>query len=141
MVKASPEKVFAVATDFANAASRIKGIKKLEVLTQGPVGLGTRFRETRVMFGKEASETMEVTAFDPPRSYTLSAASHGCSYLSTVSVAPEGAGSRLSMTFAGTPLTVGAKVMSALMGWMIVGSCRKAMQQDLADIGAAAESA
>jgi len=38
---------FAYATDLRNAPGRIKAITKLDVLTDGEVRLGTRFRETR----------------------------------------------------------------------------------------------
>ena len=44
------------------------------------------------------------------------------------------------MTFSGQPLTTGAKIMSALLGWMGASATRKALVQDLADIGAVAES-
>ncbi len=64
-VAAPPEKVFAMMSDFANAPQRISGISKVEMLTDGAVGVGTKFKETRVMLGKEATETMEVTTFDP----------------------------------------------------------------------------
>ena len=48
-VEAPVEKTFAVYSDVTNAAGRIKGIRKIELLTPGPVGVGTKFRETRVM--------------------------------------------------------------------------------------------
>ncbi|MBM4108632.1 MAG: SRPBCC family protein [Phycisphaerae bacterium] len=135
-----PERAFSVLTDLAHAAGRVKGITKLEVLTPGMVGKGTRFRETRVMFGKEATEEMEITAFDPPRSYTVEAWSHGCHYVSVLAVRPDEAGSVVEMTFSATPLSFMAKVLSPLMGLM-ARSCRKMMRQDLADLKAAAEAA
>jgi carbon monoxide dehydrogenase subunit G len=142
-INAPPAAVFAAASDFPNAAERIGGIKKMEMLTQGPVGVGTRFRETRVMFGKEATETMEVVDFQPGRSYTLSASSCGCEYRTVVSVQPAGSGggSEVTFDFSGQPLTFVAKVMAALMGWMMKGACLKAVRQDLADLKAAVEKA
>lgn len=135
-VNASPDAVFAAASDFAAAPQRITGIKKLEMLTAGPVGVGTKFRETRVMCGKEATETMEVVDFQPGRSYTLQARSCGCEYRTTVSVLPVGSGSEITFDFTGTPQTFGAKVMGALMGWMVKGACVKAVRGDLGDIKA-----
>src|SRR5688572_3894697 len=44
---ASPDRVWALASDFANAPGRIKAITKVELLTPGPAGAGTRFREWR----------------------------------------------------------------------------------------------
>ena len=138
-VAAKPERVFALATDFPNAPERVTGITAVEMLTDGPVGVGTRFKETRKMFGKEASETMEVTAFEPPLRYVLEARSHGSHYVSELRCEPEGEGTRFSMTFEATPLTFMAKVMSVLMRPMIKMMGKECLR-DLQDIGRAAEA-
>jgi len=140
-VSAPPARLFALATDFAGAPQRIAGIKRLELLTPGPVGVGTKFRETRVMFGKEATETMEVVDFQPGRSYTLRAVNCGCEYRTTVSVAPAPGGSQITFDFNATALTFGAKVMGMLMGWLVKNACAKAVRQDLLELKAAAEQA
>lgn len=137
-VAADPKTVFAAASDFANAPRRITGIQKVEMLTQGPVGVGTRFRETRQMFGKQATETMEVTAFEPGRSYVLGCENHGCRYSSEIRVEPDGKGSKLTMHFAATPLTRMAKVMAFLMKPMI-RSVAKHVAKDLDDLKASLE--
>ena len=85
-IEASQEEVFAAVSDFGSAADRVEAILNCEVLTEGEVGVGTRFRETRKMFKKEHSEEMEVTGFDPPNSYTLSASSCGAEYTTVFSV-------------------------------------------------------
>jgi len=138
-VNALPTAVFALASDFQNAPQRITGIKRMEMLTDGPVGVGTKFRETRVMFGKEATETMEVVDFQPGRSYTLSATGCGMEYRTVVSVRPIGAGSEVSIEFNGTPLTFVARFMCVLMGWMVKSAGVKAMKKDLADLKGAVE--
>jgi len=138
-VAAPPEKVFAIASDFARAPETIRGIAKLELLTDGPVGVGTRFRETRVFFKREAVEEMEVTAFDPPRGYSLGAESHGCRYLTEYRFEPSGDGTDVVFTFSATPLTTVAKVMCFLMkpmAKMMLKECAK----DMDDIARAAES-
>ena len=72
--------VFARFTDLSTAAERIKGIEELEVLTEGPIRVGTRFRETRIMFRRPATEEMEITAFEKDEMYTISCDSCGCHY-------------------------------------------------------------
>lgn len=139
-VEASPQRVFDVITDLPGAAERISAIKSLEVLTDGEFGVGTRFRETRVMFGKEATEEMEVIAMVPGERYTTEAESCGCRYESVMSVVPDGNGARLTMSFDGTPLTFFGKIMSAVMWPMLKGAMRKAVSADLADIKKAAEA-
>ncbi|HEX4954681.1 MAG TPA: SRPBCC family protein [Thermoanaerobaculia bacterium] len=138
-VAAPRERVFAAATDFANAASFIQAIDKIEMLTEGPVGVGTRFRETRIVFGRPATEEMKVTGFDPPGSYTLTAESHGARYETVFSFAEKSGGTEVEMRFAVTPLTFMAKVMGFLMRPMMkkmLAMCAK----DLEDIAKAVES-
>jgi uncharacterized protein YndB with AHSA1/START domain len=142
-VDAPPERVFALASNFPHAAEHVSGIARVEMLTEGPVGVGTRFRETRVMFGREATEEMEVTAFDPPRSYALGCENHGTRYHSEVRVVPCGdgeTGCHLELDFEATPLTLPAKVMTFLMKPMmkrLLGG----IGRDLDDIARAATSA
>jgi hypothetical protein len=138
-VAAPPARVFAVASDLRGAAGRIRGIAKMEVLTDGPVRVGTRFRETRKMFGREATEEMEVVTFDPPRAMAFGCENHGCRYHMEMRCVPKGAGTELQMHFQAEPLTFFARVMGTLMKPMakkMMSACRK----DLDDIGAYAVS-
>lgn len=138
-VAAPPARVFEILADLRGGAKRITAITKLEVLTPGPIGKGTRFRETRVMFGREATEEMEITHFDPPRSYTTEARSHGCHYVCTLRCEPRGSGTELEMGFAAKPMTFGARIMGLLMkpfAKKLMSACSK----DLDDIAAAAEN-
>ncbi len=141
-VAAPPDRVWAVATDLDRAAEVVSGIEQIERLGGGGgFGVGTRWRETRTMFGKTATEEMEVTAVDPGHSYTVEADGHGAHYVSQVSVEPHGSGSRLAMTFGAQPQGIVAKVMSATIGRLFMGATRKALRKDLDDIAAAAERA
>lgn len=139
-IDAPPARVFEVVTDLPGAPDRIQGIKSLEVLTEGEFGVGTRFRETRVMFGKEATEEMEIIDMVPGERYTTEAESCGCRYESVISVVPAGEGSRLTMSFDATPLTFVGRVMSVVMWPLFKGTMRKAIRADLADIKRAAEA-
>jgi hypothetical protein len=135
---APAERLFALASDFAGAPGRVSGILRVEMVTPGAVGKGTRFRETRKMFGKEATEEMEVVAFEPGRSYTLRAISCGAEFESELRCLPDGAGSRVEIEMRSRPLTFFAKLMSPL-GGLFAGSMVKCVEQDLADIARAAE--
>ena len=139
LVVAPIEPVFAVYTDLAKAAERISDITALELLTQGPVGEGTRWRETRVMFKKEAVEEMWITSFDPPRSYTVEANSHGMRHETLFEFAEEAGGTRVTWTFGGTPLTLGAKIMAPIFGLMMSGMMKKCLQRDLDALRAVCE--
>jgi len=139
-VEAPSETVFDYATDFANCAEYIDGIHKTEMLTEGPVGVGTRFRETRLMFKKEAVEEMEVTAFERPRGYTLACENHGARYASEFILTPQGSGTNLSMSFEATPLTMRAKILGFLMRPMMKMMAKECLK-DLDGVKRAAEAA
>lgn len=132
-IKAPVERVFQQATNFSNAPEFIEGITKVEMLTDGPVGVGTRFRETRIMFKREATEEMEVTDFRSPNAYTLGCENHGCRYQSEFQFTPVDGGTRVSMTFEAQPLTTVAKIMSILTRPMMK-SVAKHCLKDLEDI-------
>lgn len=137
-VGAGPEITFRVFADIPNAASMIAGIEKIDMLTDGPVGIGTRWRETRIMFGKAATEEMTVTAFEP-RSYTAEAESHGTHYFSRYDFDPAAAGTLVTLRFEGQPRSLAAKLLS-VVGVLFMGQLRRMLAQDMADAAAHAES-
>jgi len=138
-IDAPPETVFFHCSDIPHAADRVSSIERIEMLSAGPVGAGTRWKETRRMFGKEATEEMGVTEFDPPRSYTVESDSCGTHYKSVLRFVPEGSGTRVEMEFTGRPQTVMAKLSSPLAGLMS-GTIKKALQRDLDELKQAIES-
>lgn len=137
-IAAPPERVFARMTDLRKAPEFISKIKRLEVMTEGPIRVGTRFRETRVMFGREATEEMEVTELDPPNGYALGCESHGCRYRIEFRLTPSGDGTEVQMRFEAVPLTLVAKVLCVLFRPMMK-SMTKECAKDLDDIAAAVE--
>jgi len=131
---APADRVFDALTDFEHAADRMENIVRCDVLTEGPVGVGTRVRETRRMMGKEAAQEMEVTAFEPGRSYTMGATSCGMDWSFTFTCEPKGEDQTLvRVEVRAKPVSVAAKLMSPLSG-MFAGACRKATEKDLEDL-------
>ncbi len=141
-IRASPQAVWDVITDIEHSQDVISAIEGIEVLepATGPSIVGLKWRETRTMFGKQATEVMWITAAEPTQYYETRAESHGAIYVTRLSVDTIGDATRLAMTFRGEPVTTGAKIMWALTGFMVKGSMRKALNKDLADIRAAVES-
>jgi uncharacterized protein YndB with AHSA1/START domain len=139
-INAAPDKVFDVSTNLAALPTVVPTIKRVEVLTTGPVARGTRFRETRVMFGKDNSETMEFTDFSPPNGYTLSNTSCGVQSRFRFDIRPTSTGSDLTVSVDCTPVAFMAKVLSPLMGMMMKGTMRKCLDGDIECLKKAAES-
>jgi hypothetical protein len=137
-IDAAPHQVFEVFADLRRAADHIRNITAIEVLDDGPVGLNTRFRETRLMFGRPCTETMQITAWDPPRSYSVSCDSCGARFETVFDFRPQGSGTEVTMRFSTTPLSFMARIMGVFSA-MMLSACRKSLAADLADLKAVAE--
>jgi carbon monoxide dehydrogenase subunit G len=138
-VEAPPDRVWAVLTDLEHSPEVISAIRSVEIHTGPGFDVGTRWTETRTMMGRTASETMEVTAVDPGRSYVVEADSGGTHYRSEFRIAPDGGGTALAMTFGGQPSGLGGKLAAATFGRLFAGATRKALIADLDDIARASE--
>lgn len=140
-VSRPPEPVWEVLTDLPAAPRHLSGVTSVEILTAGPYAVGTRWRETRKVLGKEGTEEMTVTANDPLRSTEIEASSGGVSYRTTFTLSPVGAVSTvLTMEFTGRSgeQTGLARLAGTVFGALGMRITRKAMEQDLEDIAAAA---
>ncbi len=142
-IHASRETVWSVLTDLEHAADTLDGISDVTVLTEGTYQVGTRWQETRTMFGKAMTEEMEVSEVDPFRRTVIEASSGGTRYRTTFELTSTGAAkTELSMVFdADTPESSGVrKVLGTVFGALGARATRKAMAQDLGDVARAAEA-
>jgi len=137
-VNAPIDITFAVFSDVAQIADRIDGIIKVEMLSEIQQGIGTRWRETRVMFGREATEEMEISVFEENRSYEVVAESHGAEYHSVYTFAEKDGGTQVSMVFSAKPISLMAKVMTPL-GYLMKGTAQKAFEADMSALKSVAE--
>jgi uncharacterized membrane protein len=135
-VAAPVERVFEAYTDLRGAPGRIEAITSLEVLGDGTVGPGTRFCETRIMFGKERTEELAIGAFEPPHGYTVVGESCGVRFETAFRFAAgAGGGTTVTMDLTSRPTRWTARLLLPL-GWLMAGTMRKAMQKDLDDLRA-----
>jgi carbon monoxide dehydrogenase subunit G len=125
------ERVYQAMTDFANAPKIIPGITRVEMLTPGPVAVGTKFKETRKMFGKESTETMEVVALEPNRRVALGAESCGVRFRSDFTFSPEGSGTRIDFEMNAQNVSTMARIIGPIMGWMMKSAMRRCIMSDL----------
>ncbi|GAB94964.1 carbon monoxide dehydrogenase subunit G [Kineosphaera limosa] len=141
-VDAPPEAIWRVLTDLDNAPRNLSQVVSIERIGGDGYGPGTRWRETRTMFGRSEAQEMWVESVDPPRATVVRAQAGGVDYTTTFEVTPRDGGSRITMRFAGAQQ---APSVLQRLAWTVLGPIgmrvtRKAMQGDLDDIAAAAES-
>ena len=137
-VQAPRDQVFAAFTDVEGWADMIDGIVKVERIGDGPVGNGTRWKETRVMFKKEHTEEMWIEDFQAPSSYAVAADSCGSKFKTTFTFQEQDGGTKVDMLTETQAVSLFAKIMSPL-GALMMGPMKKAMQKDMDDLKAAIE--
>jgi carbon monoxide dehydrogenase subunit G len=141
LIQAPRSAVWKRITDIEHAPQAIRGIEKVEILERPASGVvGLKWKETRTMFGKTATETMWITDAVEPEFYRTRAESHGAIYVARLELAERAGGTELTMRFSAESVTTSAKLMSTLMGWMFKGAVRKECGKDLSDIKAAVEA-
>lgn len=139
-VDAPAASVWAVLTDVEHAADTLSGVEAVEMLTEGPYAVGTRWRETRTMMGMTASEQMEVTEVEDGHRTVVAAQNGEVAYRTVFTVREKPTGTDLTMVFgAEMPAQRGlTKLLGAVMGRIGLRASQRAMEQDLQDIAAAA---
>lgn len=94
----SPREVFEVLADPTRAREFLPTITESVKLTDGPVAAGTRFRETRMMNGKEASAELVVRAYEPDSYVAIGTEAEGIDVGYHYRLDAEGSGTRLTWT-------------------------------------------
>lgn len=67
-----PAEVFKFISDLCNEPRYVPNVLETERISDGPAGVGAKYREvTRVMFGRKAVATYEITQYDPPTTFAF----------------------------------------------------------------------
>ncbi len=93
VIRRPPQDVFDYCSDLCSELQWNPKVKYVEKLTDGPVGVGTRYRAQWVNSGPTA---VEVVAFDRPYSWQTTATARGMSIRFQGSVTDAGPGTRYS---------------------------------------------
>lgn len=142
LVHAPAEAVWSALTDLAAAPDILRGVSRVEVLEGPDYEVGTRWRETRRIFGKEESQTMEVASCDRPRGTTVVSRSAGLEYRKVYGLEPTEAGTLLTVCFGAShpDPTLLRRLTATLFGHVGAAVTTRLLHQDLADVAARAES-
>ena len=71
-VNRPPAEVFKFIADLCNEPRYVPNVIETEKISDGPAGVGSKYREvTRVMFGRKAVSTYEVTQYDAPTTFAF----------------------------------------------------------------------
>lgn len=136
-IAAPVEQVFETIADIRSFKRAIPHIIDIQFLSEARRGVGTRFRETREIKGKESTTELEVTEYEPNERLRMVTDSHGTIWDSVWALRDVPGGTELT-------LTIDAKahqLMAQLMNPMVMPAIRKAVASDLELVKAYCERA
>jgi hypothetical protein len=130
------EIVWTAITDIEKWTRMVTSIIDIEILNRPANGLvGLKWKETRRMFGRQATETLWVTNSAENEYYCSRAESHGSVYITRFSLNDFGDGkAMLSISFSAEPQTPFVRSASFFMAPLIKSAVINAIRRDLDDI-------
>ena len=134
-INAPVDKVFDTLANINQFRQAIPHIVKVEFLSDTKAGVGTRFRETRLMRGKEVSNDLEVVEYVPNEHVRIVADTHGTVWDTVFSVRAKDGLTELTMVMDARPHQLLPKIMTPLIMPMVT----KAIVQDMDSVKAFCE--
>lgn len=96
-IAAAPQTIFESLSSPELAPQIMDNIQEMVQLTDGDVRKGTRFRETRLVNGKMATTELEVTRYEPPTAYSVTAVQQGVAVTYHYVLRPENDGTQIEL--------------------------------------------
>lgn len=135
-INASMDVVFATVSDIRQFSKALPHVVTFEFLSVVNRGVGARFRETRLMNGKEATTDLEITEYVENDRVRMVAESHGTVWDTLFTVTSEGGSTTLT-----TKMDARAdKLLPRVMNPLIRGITAKAVERDMDLVKAFCES-
>jgi uncharacterized protein YndB with AHSA1/START domain len=126
-INAPLELVFNTVADIRNFSKAVPDIMDVEFLSDQKLGVGTRFRETREINGKEAATELEVTEYDENNHIRLVSDSYGTVWDSIFTVDNVGGKTKLTLVMDARAYKLLPKIMNPIMKFFI----KKAIDKDM----------
>lgn len=120
-IAAPVDVVFRTVADVTQFSQAVPSVVKVEFLSDRKTGVGTRFRETRLMKGKAQATELEVTEYAANEHVRLVTPvdEHGFVWDSTFAVRAQGGGTRLTLTMDARTDRLLGKIMLLFIGGML----------------------
>lgn len=126
-IAAPVERVFGTISEIEHFSKAIPHIVEVEMLSEVKSGVGTRFRETRLMGKRKASTELEVTEYVNNERIRMVSDAGGAIWDSVFSVKSVGGQTELTLTMEARP----HKFLARLMTPLIKGMLTRALEQDM----------
>lgn len=147
-IPAEPDRVWKVLTDVESASQVRSSVRDVEKTSEGPFRIGSRWRQTGRVDGQDVTQEVEVTEVEALGKAVLVARGEGGERTTTYRLEALHPGTRLTATVEGGVASSSAegaggvlrKAFNAVTSTLSRNEPDAELEQDLADIAAAAEN-
>jgi len=137
MIAAPLDLVFRTISNVRNFRDAVPHITNVEFLSDKQTGVGTRFRETRIMNGREQTVELEVAEYVENERVRMICDAGGTTWDTTFTVSNDSNNVELIMLMDIKPHTLSARIMTPLIRSMVVSG----VESDMDAVKAFCESA
>lgn len=147
VIDAAPGRVWALLTDLAGRARWMSSVEQVEVVTAGPFGAGTVWRETHTMAdGVRVTEEFQVAECSAAHRMVVSSPGSGASYrmvyrLAPIDVGRHRGGTTVTIEQEGHPSGPAGRMLELVLGGLAARTAEGALRQELDDLAATATRA
>ncbi|MDP9814535.1 SRPBCC family protein [Spirilliplanes yamanashiensis] len=144
LVDAPVDAVWRTFTDLGGRCEWMSTVNRVELLTRGPFGTGTVWRESRTMVdGDEVTEEFRVRECVAPERFVVASPGIGADYRMTYTFTPVDHGRHVGGTMVtvvqdGTPTARGGRFLALVFGGLAALTVEGALRRDLDDLAVAA---
>jgi uncharacterized protein YndB with AHSA1/START domain len=144
LIEAPVASVWRVFTDLPGRTQWLSTVTEVRMLTSGPFGTGTVWRETRTMAdGAEVTEEFRVKECVLPERFVVTSPGIGADYRMTYTFVPiiEGrhrGGTMVTVVQDGSPTAPAGRFLALVFGGLAARTVEGALRRDLDDLAAAA---
>lgn len=125
------ENVFNSFTNLELAKEHIDGIKDIELLEgSAKMEKGTKWKETRELFGREETLQMWVSDMNKYNSYSIGSDANGAKYTTTFLFNENNGATDATIIFEGKPYTLTARLFT-LFSFLFKGMTKKMLVKDM----------
>jgi len=133
-IAAAPARVFQSLADIPNAPRTFSSVVKIEMLTPGPIGVGSRWKETRIVDGTKGTKTVEMTQFEPHKRFVTEAVKMGLRMRMTCVVEPSADdAATVTLTMQTTPHNLLGKLLMPMVAGF-ADAMRAMLEKDLEEV-------
>jgi uncharacterized membrane protein len=145
VMDAPVDEVWRIVTGLPGRCDWLHTVNQVDLLTTGPFGAGTAWRETRTMpDGSEVAEEFRVIDSRPIECFVLESPGIGADYRMTYSFASIDSGrhvggTEVTVVQEGAPTAPGGRFIALVLGGLAARTVEGSLRADLDDLAAAAE--